>query len=348
MDIPLFRTPGFTMVRNANEPEGKLEGLLRSYMQKLTDEKLMLRLSQVKKMDILDTTAFLTPPDNEYGIPVVHHMAPKEQEVVGRLGWYSIVPCFEEGAVKLNRFRYIVFKILDMDPEKQQVTIRLYDYMKMDGLWQSGVSTTMMASAMPHVPGMEGTMDVSHHMVIRHKDDLDFPGLYTMYEPYELGWSEKDWTLWMDTVVRHSRITVEELSRKKNTDACAQLASVFTKVISRCNVLLELNKPSRPVRAVDGNRTHRKCTVTCQDGDTPKRVVRNVGALRVQSEKIPRKPCLETVVTYKVARWTVRGHMRHYKSGKSVYVKPGTRTRKALADTGQATATTVRFRRKKT
>ncbi len=334
--------------------------LLRSYLQKMIDEKQMLKLSEVKKMNILDTTSFLPPPDNGYGLPGCGQAGPEIKKAIEDLGWYAFIPCFETGAVKLNKFRYFIFEVEEIDPEKEVVTIRLHDYMKPEeGLWQPGVSTTMAVRRVDRNKNLgetsnfkSGSMIMSdkeskYYVEIAHYDDLNFIEMYTMYSPDELGWTKEQHKVWMETVVKNSKDTTDYVYRKYDTDQCDQLAGVFTVIISRCNAMLELNKPSRPVGTKRAGTGSSKCFVAYEDGEAPKRIIRNVGLLRVQSESVPKRPRFETVITYKMAKWTVRGHVRHYKNGKEVYIKPSVKTRKALKDTGQVTASTIRFRKKK-
>ncbi len=317
-----------------------VDNLLRSYIQKLVDDKKMLKLSEVKKMDILDMTSFLSLPENGYGLPNIPPSTLEERNAIYRLGWYAYVPCFERGAVKLNKFRYIVFEMLEMDPENQSVTIRLHDYLKPEkGIWQIGVSITVVIK-MGNIQGHE-----KFDLNVTMGDALNFPELYTMYTHKELGWTKEQYDIWMEMVVENSRNMSEYTNEHYGMDQCSQLASVFVMLISRCNAMLELNKPSRPVNAKQTGTGRGKRSVVYENGNAPKRKIRNVGMLRIQSEAVPRKPSFETVITYKVAKWTVRGHVRRYKNGKEVYIKPAVKTRKALAGTDQMTATTIKFKK---
>lgn len=326
--------------------------LLRAYNQKLMDDGKMLSFREVKKMDMLDVTGFLPPlPDDCSGIPNLHPATEEEKAAIGRLGWYSYVPCFEKGAMKLNRFRYIVFEITELDPENQSVKVKLRDYIKpKDGCWQMGVGTTVSVSIAPDADEYEDPdrlEEVKHVIRVENEGSENFEQIYTIYNAEDMHWSRSDYQTWMDIVVQNGRIATRQVYAMSGTDQCGQLAQVFTLINSRCNAMLEMNRPSRPVREKKPGMPSGKKTVTYEKGEAPERKIRMVGALRVQSASVPRTPCLETVITYKVAKWTVRGHVRRYKSGKEVYIKPTTRTRKALEGTGEATATTIRFKKKK-
>lgn len=338
-----------SIMRKASESNEDVETLFRQFMQKLIDDKLMYKLSEIKKMDMLDVTSFAVLPEDGYTVPNIPDASKEEREAIERLDWYSIVPCFEHGALKLNKFRYVVFDLREIDPENKCVIMRLYDYMRINGTWQTGVATTVKAmdfreqdKSLDEVTGLP----VTHHIIIDHYEDQDFEDLYTLYNQKELGWTADQWKFWEDIIIANSIAVTEKLRNDYHTSQCEQLANLFLKVIARCNAMLEMNKPSRPVKKVPtapkGTRT-----VSYEQGSAPERKTRNVGMLRVSSKNVPRKPCLETVITYKVAKWTVRGHVRHYANGKEVYIKPSIRERKALAGTGEATATTIRFRKKK-
>ena len=79
------------VLRDAFIDEEHMRYLVRSYMQKLIDDGRMLRLSQIKDMDILDTTEFLPLPNNDYGAPSVSETNEEEKEVLSRLGWFQLL-----------------------------------------------------------------------------------------------------------------------------------------------------------------------------------------------------------------------------------------------------------------
>lgn len=338
-----------------------ISGLIRRYMQKLEDDKKMVRLRDIKKMNILDATGILKKPQDKWSIPGLNPATDEEAAVIKRLGWYAYVPCFEKGAIKFNTFRYVTFEILEINPEEQNIKIQITDYLKPhDGIWQKGTSATVVIEMaeisddvpidyhnVPYasIPLEDDGSSIERYICLRLDDRENYEDLYTIYSAKGLGWSKAEYKTWMDVVVQNSIDSTKYYKeQQEGHDQCEQLAMLFALIIVRCNILLEMNKPSRPVNTGTSSR-HRK--IVYEKGEAPERRIRNVGALRVQSKDVPKRPCMETVVTYKTAKWSVRGHIRHYKSGKEVYIKPSTRTRKALVDTDEATATTIRFKKKK-
>lgn len=325
------------------QTQSEVGRLLKEYFQKLLQDGNMLRLSEIKKMNILDTTSFLGQPDNDYSMPVIKPAVAEERDAIQKMNWYAFVPCFEEGAVKVNKFRYMVYKVDEIDPEERYIIVTVRDYMRIEGQWQPGVTVSVKVS----VPAAGVHDDEARYIQIDQVGGQTHAELYTMYTAKELGWSPYDWKLWDEIVVHNATKTREEMIDKYQTDQLEQLATIFIHTISRCNAMLEMNKPSRPISQKTDGSPKGKRHVSYESGAAPKHKVRTVGALRVQSENIPRKPCLETVVTYKVAKWTVRGHIRRYRNGKEVYIKPAVHQRKALAQTGEATTTTIRFKKRK-
>lgn len=314
--------------------------LLKFYIQKLVDDGKMMKLSDVKRMNILDTTEFLAPPDNGYGMPSFGPASPQEREIMDKMGWYSNIPCFEKGAIRVNTFRYIVFEVLEIDPEKGSLRIRLRDYMKPDeSIWQMGVGITAEIQKDWHAEDIKTNR--FRNLIIEEKQN--FENLYTMYSAKDLGWSKEDYKQWLDIIVKNAKLTTEQYVKQSGVDQCEHLLRTFILLIVRCNVMLEKNKPSRPIGS---KKSAGERKISYEKDRSPKRKIRMVGSLRVQSKDIPRLPSLETVVTYRTAKWMVRGHVRHYKNGKTVYIQPRLHKRKALEGSDETTATTIRFKKK--
>lgn len=317
------------VLQNIYGQEERIDRLLRSFVSILLGKKQMLRLSEVKKMNVLDACALLPEDENEYTAPSIPPVSEEEQKFADKLGWYALVPCFESGALRINKFRYLVFEVQSIDPEKRELAVRIHDYMRIRSLWQPGISVTahVRVKTLPSV-------------AVACTDPRTFADLYTSLSRKELGWSEEDYRFWMDTVVENARIKEASIP-DGYMKSCESIAAIFFRVLMRCNLLLSQEKPSRPVNQKGGGKRE----IRYEKEMTPVRKVRMVGPLKVQSEKPPKAPCLETVVTYKTASWTVRGHVRRYKNGKTVYIKPTVRKRKALTGGEEHPTTTIRFRK---
>ena len=82
----------------------------------------------------------------------------------------------------------------------------------------------------------------------------------------------------------------------------------------------------------------KKTAVSDISENMPKRIIRNVGSMRISSEKIPKVPSPETVTHYKVAVWKARGGIRRYKNGKVTTFAPCVKHRQCLKKFADNTA----------
>ena len=55
-----------------------------------------------------------------------------------------------------------------------------------------------------------------------------------------------------------------------------------------------------------------------------------IDMITVLSSEKPRRPSAKSIAKYKTLIWQTRGHIRHYKNGKTVYIKPYTCRRKNI------------------
>ena len=79
--------------------------------------------------------------------------------------------------------------------------------------------------------------------------------------------------------------------------------------------------------------------------DQSERKTTYIGNVQIRSSQKPRKPC--TSITYHVDSWTKRGHIRHYKSGKTVYI-PEKVCHRRKAETTKPTNATIENENKMT
>lgn len=68
--------------------------------------------------------------------------------------------------------------------------------------------------------------------------------------------------------------------------------------------------------------------------DVTKHKTRHLGRIKITSEKKPSAPSMKKIIRYSTAEWSRRGFVRHYKSGKTVFVKPTTVKRKCIDISG--------------
>lgn len=254
------------------------------------------------------------------------------------MGFYRQIPCFSEGVIRVNVERYVYFRMLHMDMESESFRVFLRDYAEVRGalpdqpaVWQSGVYGTV---------DLRFRRDDGSCAIIVDPDNCGtFSSIYRQIPPKELGWDKIRREAW-----KHIALANAERARTKfgkaGTHPVVRLAEVFSSYVVLSNYILETNKAklapgqarrvSRPDTESNKSDTHAVGKPDMSRQDIPDKLVRNVGLIRVVSEKPPRTFSSKSSRNYKIPSWTARGHVRTYKSGKTVYVRPTVRHRKSL------------------
>ena len=112
-------------------------------------------------------------------------------------------------------------------------------------------------------------------------------------------------------------------------DDLDSLLAHFAGLMVKTNVQLLSEKP----KAVRGSGNKIKTEAGEIDKNPKPRIVRSMSnGLIISSVKIPKPMSPDTIRKYHIEAWRSRGHIRHYKSGKTVYVRESIHHRKCLAN----------------
>lgn len=117
----------------------------------------------------------------------------------------------------------------------------------------------------------------------------------------------------------------------------ADIINLFCAMAYLSNYILMLNKP-KAIRKKSAGNSVKKAVVSDISENIPKRIVRNVGSMRISSEKVPKVPSPKTVTHYKVAVWKARGGIRRYKNDKVTTFAPCVKHRQCLKKSADNTA----------
>ena len=163
-----------------------------------------------------------------------------------------------------------------------------------------------------------------------------FAELYTKILPKQLGWNRTMVKFW-EAVTLQNAVDQDEKFRRCGIDPADQLARYFIQSICLSNYFLSKHKPVQldkdaGTKEPDTESIKKEPVLQPIDPNQPIKHVRKVGVIQFVSNKPPRKPSQKTARQYHVAVWTVRGHVRKYANGKTVYIRPTVRRRKALQD----------------
>lgn len=259
-----------------------------------------------------------------------------------RLWFYPMIPCFQKG-VMVNNYAngikaYSIFEILALDEKDFTVTVRVDEYAAIPNTdkLQPNQSYTFTAAALKREELAYGDETCEFGLKV---DPDTFTSGYLSYlriPPDRLPWNEEEKRVWQEVVIPYVA-TSAEIMKQSILDPHKQSSAVlFVSNTIATNYCLYKHKPV-VVKPSDGAEEKepsgkaRPADKPSGRSDGPKQ--RIVGTVRIVSDKPPRAPGPATVKNYKLSEWTRRGHVRHCKSGKTVYVRPTTAKRRK--QTGQ-------------
>ena len=149
-----------------------------------------------------------------------------------------------------------------------------------------------------------------------------------------LKWTNADYQLWTNAIIRQAR-KVHQKYDPDFTNGVVQQAAIqeFLSYILTVNHVLGKRKTQKTTQSTDHPASQKpEIQLNTQTPQPEVKTDRIICGIRFSSVKAPRKPSMRTLVQYHTAAWSVKGHVRHYKSGKTVYIQPSVRRRQALKD----------------
>jgi len=260
---------------------------------------------------------------------------------------YAFAPCFQKGIMLLPDVpgtirNYVQFEVMDLDGEAGTMTLHIRDYCKAPGRFEPGIGCEADIQAFRDAYGQVSTR-------IRIYDRLGFPDLYTRIRPTDLGWTRQEARQWRKTVLQNAVDQADRFQRNE-VDPCLQLVQRFLSGCLAANAGLSATKPviEKPAKAdagkTDGTGKPGKEPARDKPSDKapPERRVRIAGLVKFSSARPPR-PANKAAREYRTPSWTARGHIRHYKNGTQVYIRPMVKHRKALAGKDGHVPSTVKI-----
>lgn len=314
--------------------------LLKEYNRVLRDQDYVLSRSRLKDLNMIDIRPLLLLGSNttELRMNFFRKDIEKDIEFARNHDFYSMIPCFSEGAIWCNTDRYIYFKLLDIDAENKQYTIELRDYIGYKYCWTYGAGGTVRLGALDNIyNGVASQTGKSNYQTMS--------GVYRLLSQNDLGWTNEQIDMWNKSVLALADRTDRYMEKKYHSNQFAELVKVFLLIMVKINRKLEECRPSRPVGEKNNHKGKVKTTV---GEELSKKRIRMVGNMPVKSEKPPKLSVHETVVHYTTPSWTTRGYIRTYKSGKQVYIRETVHKRRCMQNMDdEAASTVIRFRKEK-
>lgn len=315
----------------------------RQYNTELVARGLAEPKSKIKSLDTIDMQAVGHKTPETHDIPEQNLNETMSQQFLEFISnpetaFYRILPCFSEGVIRVNADRYIYFKILKLDLEQDSVQVYLRDYREtqyLDGnhLWEPGIHGTAI---------IKQDKAAGEYIITAEKENsFMFYEIYQQIDPKKLNWDKLQRDAWKTLAIGNARAMSEKLDQL-GTNNLVQLTRVFMRFTMLSNFILEANKPKIAPgqeakqaynREIAKNKSNKSNSDTHKDNSTPEipeKLIRNVGMIRIISTKTPRAVTSKSIRNYRIPSWTARGHTRTYKSGKTVYIQPTVKHRRAL------------------
>lgn len=317
----------------------------QEYNQELVNRNLAMSEEAIKKQDTIDLRSLGARTKVAHDMPEINISSDMAQTLMPYIkdkstGFYRTIPCFSKGVIRTNTSRYIYFEVINLDMEKKRYSVMLRDYALLemsDGstIWQPGIYGTAEI--------LSNDADEEYEIRAAEEDCVLFYEIYQQISTKSLGWNRIQRTAWKEIAIANAKTMADRL-KSQETNNVVQLARLFLRYVSLSNFILESNKPKiapgqkekleRNKSLSNKLKSAKQADQSSESGQTPneipEKLIRNVGLIKIVSEKTPRVFSSKSIKNYKVPSWTSRGHTRRYKSGKVVYVKPSVHHRKAL------------------
>lgn len=254
-----------------------------------------------------------------------------EKAYINDTGWVVFIPCFAEGVIHLTDNRYWDYKIMEMDSDQQMYRVLIREYLNVNNVWEMSVT----AFARIYFSDMTQCTDKVHIEFTIDENDkycsVDHKMLYSALSRKKLKWSKDDYRLWKDIIIPYADKITKDF-KSKNKTAYGELTRLFVNIIMHINYTMHMNKMSRPQKPTHHKTVTADTKIVVNKQSQPERLTRTVGGIVIKSEKPARVPTEKSIIRYTMASWNTRGFIRHYKSGKTVYVKPSVHHRHCLND----------------
>lgn len=248
--------------------------------------------------------------------------------------WLCAIPCFETGTIRITPYRYATWEIKTLDLENAIMVIAIQQYTSTE--------------ATPWEPGIQGTYHLAFtdatEKTICNMSYNTYPQIYKKLNyKTQLHWNDEDIKKWNSHIIQGAENAMAEFDHA-HTNPGELLLKMFMTIIARVNYELSKHKASRPKQTPATVSYEKPKIITQENPQERTQFVRTIGGLSVKSEKPPKPPTKRTVIHYSTATWPVKGHVRKYKNGKTVYIKPTVKHRKALqSQTDKPLQTIINF-----
>jgi len=308
--------------------------------------------------NIIDLTAFISNDEsispNQFLYGIIGEEAPTVQTLLSTqyygserdARFYRWLPPYQSGIIKINHKRWLYFHVNSIDTANEECDIALTDYI-IDG---TNAIPTMCQTAT-----FFGSTEKAHtetftfaelaiQMFADPENDKwlrnNIPDTMWFYDVYFRTIAALEWTFAKTMPLRYGYPDEDEKLKNPVENYTNAIAVWFSHCMSWLNYKLAtcyLSKAAKPVSSLKSQTT--------QIADPEKQSERKVRYL----DKICLTSSIRPVaarrneIHYHTPVWQVRGYMRHYKNGHSVWIAPTVHKRKILSGEGDVAPTTLKL-----
>lgn len=328
--------------------------LIRDFNRFTIEKGVRHSKKYIKSLDCIDLREIM-----ENGIDL-SYMRKYVMEHTGEEDFFSFLPCFEEGVFRLPNNAYLYFKIrnLLLKDSNSRINIGTDNELtdKTPDMINGDYCEIMMENykfneKLKWCPGLR------IRIVIRRKtnDKVEIATIESdsMTELYAcstktlkeaLHWTDAQITLWSKYI---KAIQQEETEKQSSINTVIQQFCSFKTYINLC---LQKKKLSHGKKSRAKAKYHVKTTVDTT-AQQPEKLIRNISIgnanISFTSRKTPKRPDEEYIRHYSVAAWKTRGHLRHYKNGKTVWIKESVHKRKGFENNESAPQSVLQIKQER-
>lgn len=272
-------------------------------------KKLIPSKEDLDKMDTIDISRINKRDTYNSGSDLPSMILTQEEKKKISDCWYLIIPPFEEGVLKINKNRYIKYYIPEIDEEKHTYGLYLEDYALDKGIWMADSKSASSISwdqdknqLIYQIKGNLGSVLITNTLE-QHKDEWD-----------------------QDNLLYFKEVMIPCLKSVEEDNDLDILVTHFFVAIAKTNLQLQEGKP----KAIRGSGKIKTSAGDLDKNPKPRITRVTSGGIKLISVKAPKASSEETIRKYHIEAWRTRGHVRHYKNGKTVWIKESVHHRKCL------------------
>ncbi|MCM1230125.1 MAG: hypothetical protein NC489_08330 [Ruminococcus flavefaciens] len=283
----------------------------------------------VNQLDMIDATGIhsqmysVTNPD---AVPVITQSI---REYSRKVGFYSALPCFHRGVLKLTNGIRAIWSVDKIDELEKYFTLDVlvfYDGVEMD-IGENVICANFKISIRYNPTNDPTELPFALGMPPVPKDALI--NMLQMVTPKQMNWTKDERLIWSQVYLKFARIINDKIPGGSLYNTIKSASTDLINIFVAINAILDKNK-AKVVRSYE--RDDIIHINAFDQAAQDKRRERTADVVKFRSTAVPHAPSETNIRKYKVASWNVRGHPRTCASGKITWVREHPNHRKCMTE----------------